>query len=291
MKAYDSGLLELNVDGMGPLIAHATFTAGERDDWIIDFTIWTKEEEWDTWVFVEGSYRRRDLTVYYNNEWDWVRMGGFLFDDLPQGLAALHQPDDEDADVFFDSVVRILNHTDFLSISPLPDGLLKDHPVGEPYRLSESGWSEVNGLPLWRPGPPPSPDAEWSRLPEKTFVSDVVRELAEWLQKAKQEDNWVTNMRYGGYIQVGLRLDRVRAEVSSGAELGGSASLTPGQVRQIKEIGWRHPVLGTDDFPNYWYEWKLGDLDKVDIPLAYSVTKMVKDTLEYVFELADHERP
>ena len=281
--SYDPGILEINVNGMDGLIAHAKLTVGDRDDWLIAFTIWTAGEYWATWVFVEGSYQRREMTAYYEAE-GWHRLGGFLFDDLPQGLAAIHQPDDEEADAFFDSVAHIFNHSDFLSVSPVPDSVLRDHAAGEPYRLPESAWDELDGLPLWRPVSTPSPDTGWSKLPAEKYASEVVHELAGWLRKAQQEDNWLINLTDGGYIQVGLRLDRVRAEVSSGGELGGSASLTPGQLRLIKEIGWRRPILGEDDFPNYWYEWKLDDLDKVDIPLIYLVSKMVGETLELVFK-------
>lgn len=101
-RTYDPGILEIKVEGMDGLIAHATVTLGEREDWLIEFTAWTGStmgSSWCTWVFVEGSARRRDLTAYYDNEGEWVRLGGVLLDDLSPTFAILNDPEVEE-DVF-----------------------------------------------------------------------------------------------------------------------------------------------------------------------------------------------
>ena len=106
---------------------------------------------WTTWVFVEGSSRRRDMTIYCDNDGNgWVRLGGVLLDDLSGDLAGVLDYPEVEEDVF-DAVVRVLNGTDYLAVTPVPDGVLVDHARGEPYWLDDWGWNELSGLQLWRP--------------------------------------------------------------------------------------------------------------------------------------------
>lgn len=54
-RSLDPGVLEIKVEGMAGLIAHADVTLGERGDWLIQFTAWTGSTGgslWTTWVFV-----------------------------------------------------------------------------------------------------------------------------------------------------------------------------------------------------------------------------------------------